>query len=143
VSALDQLREQGSAPPVGPAGAGTIVERLRSSRRLVLALVLGVLLLIAWIAWAVYVTSDNGAEAGLGVVIAWPALLAALALISLPFIAAYLLVQRIRSDQGTNAAAQPDAEEIADGQAEAEDEEGPEFEDAADDEEADEATFKG
>ena len=101
------------------------------------AVAAGGLLLIAWIAWAVYVTSDNGAEAGLGVVIAWLAMLAALALISLPFIGVYLLMRRMRSDEGTDAAAEPDAEEIADGEPEAEDEENPEIEESADEEEAD------
>jgi hypothetical protein len=71
-----------------------VIPRLRSNRRLVVAVAGGGLLLIAWIAWAVYVTSDKGATAGLGVLIAWPALLAAVALISLPFIWGYLLVRR-------------------------------------------------
>jgi hypothetical protein len=142
VGALDQLRDSASRASEFANGGG-IVERLRSSRRVVVAVASGVLLLVAWIAWAVYVTSDNGAEAGLGVMIAWPAMLAALALISIPFIAAYLLVQRIRSDQGTDAAAQPDAEEIADVEAEPEDEETESDEADAEVPESDEATFKG
>ena len=44
-------------------------------------------------------TSDNGARAGLGVVIAWPAMLAALALISLPFIGGYLLIRRLSGSE--------------------------------------------
>jgi len=96
VDALDQLRDS-------PSGGG-IVERLRSSRGLAVAVAGGILLLITWVAWAVYVTSDNGGAAGLGVVIAWPALLVALALVSLPFVGAYLLIQRLRSSDGTDAA---------------------------------------
>jgi hypothetical protein len=110
VSALDQLREQESAPSGASADGGGIVERLRSSRRLLVALVLGVLLLIAWISWAIYVTSDNGATAGLGVVIAWPALLVALGLISLPFVGAFLLVRRANAEEDSAAAAPADPE---------------------------------
>jgi hypothetical protein len=111
VDALDQLRDSAN-------GRG-IVDRLRSSRGLVVAVAGGILLLIAWVAWAVYVTSDNGGAAGLGVVIAWPALLVALALISLPFVGAYLLVQRLRSSEDTDAAA-PDAGEHSGGEPEEE-----------------------
>ena len=61
------------------------------------------ILLLAWIGWAIYVTSADGAAAGLGVVIAWPAMLAALALISLPFIGGYLPDPRgSRTDSGSN-----------------------------------------
>ena len=59
------------------------------------------MLLLAWIAWAIYVTSSNGATAGLGVVLAWPAMLVALALISLPFIGGYLLIRRLSDGDGS------------------------------------------
>jgi hypothetical protein len=136
VDALDQLRDSTN-------GRG-IVDRLRSSRGLAVAVAGGILLLIAWVAWAVYVTSDNGGAAGLGVVIAWPALLVALALISLPFVGAYLLVQRLRSSDDTNAA--PDAggpsggepeEEPAD-EAEGDEEDDGEEKDEGEDDEEDE-----
>jgi hypothetical protein len=106
--------------PVGP--------RLRFNRRLVVAIAGGVLVLIAWIAWAIYVTSDKGATAGLGVVIAWPVLLAALALISLPFIGAFRLVRRLNAEEGSTGAAPSVAEAAV--------EEGPtNEEDSSDDEE--------
>jgi hypothetical protein len=80
-----------------------MIERARSNPRLVVAIALGAILLLAWIAWAIHVTSSDGATAGLGVVIAWPAMLAALALISLPFIGGYLLIRRLSEDSGSTA----------------------------------------
>ena len=57
--------------------------------RLVVAVAGGSLLLIAWIGWAVYVDKRQRRHCRAGVVIAWPVLLVALALISLPFIGAF------------------------------------------------------
>jgi hypothetical protein len=47
------------------------------------------------------VTSDKGAKAGLGVLVAWPALLVALALISLPCIWAFRLIRGAHRDKGS------------------------------------------
>ena len=99
------------------------------------AIAAGSILLFAWIGWAVYVTSSDGATAGLGVVIAWPAMLAALALISLPFIGGYLLIKRLSEDSGSSATAEADSsDEPEDDQAE----DAPEDEDPAEEEEQDE-----
>jgi hypothetical protein len=106
VGALDQLRAAN--------GEDGIVGRVRSKPRLVVAVAAGVILLLAWIGWAIYVTSSNGASAGLGVVIAWPAMLAALALISLPFVGGYLLIRRLSDGEGSAETAEAetsDAEE--------------------------------
>jgi hypothetical protein len=111
---------------------GGIVERLRFNRLLVVAVVGRALLLIAWIAWAIHVTSDKGATAGLGVVIAWPALLAALALISLPFIGAFLAVRRLSAEE-SSASSAPSAPE-ADPSAEEPSGEDPSAEDFTDEE---------
>jgi hypothetical protein len=86
VEAPDQLRST--------TDEDGLVDRARSNPRLLVAIVGGAILVLAWIAWAIYVTSSDGATAGLGVVITWPAVLAALALISLPFIGVYLLIRR-------------------------------------------------
>jgi hypothetical protein len=88
------------------------------------AIAAGAIVLLAWIGWAVYVTSKNGAAAGLGVVIAWPLILAALALISLPFIGGYLLVRRLSEDSGSTAPAEAETDEPD--EAEAEDDDGEE-----------------
>ncbi len=106
MGALDQLR-----------GEEGILERARSNPRIVVAIAAGILLVLAWIGWAIYVTSENGAGAGLGVVVAWPAMLAALALISLPFIGGYLLIKRLSEDSGATASAEaetPEDEEESD-----------------------------
>jgi hypothetical protein len=107
----------GTLPPVGALdrvraanGDNGFVGRARSSPRLAIGAAVGALLLVAWIGWAIYVTNDHGARAGLGVVIIWPAMLAALAIISLPFIGGYLLIKRLSpSDHdGGTATAEPD-----------------------------------
>jgi hypothetical protein len=129
VGALDQLR--------GANGDG-IIDRARSNPRIVIAIAAGAVLLLAWIGWAIYVTSSNGATAGLGVVIAWPATLAALALISLPFIGGYLLVKRLSPSDGDAATATADAEPSDEGKDDEDQEDGDEKpEDSAEDENTD------
>jgi hypothetical protein len=131
VGALDQLR--GGARKVGelPSRAGDGLGRVRDNPGLAVAIAGGGVLLLAWIAWAVYVTSSNGAMAGLGVVIAWPALLAALGLISLPFVGGYLLIRRLNLDR--DAAAGAGEDEHADEESE-EDDGSEEEEEAAEEE---------
>jgi hypothetical protein len=127
VGAQDQLR---AAP-----GDGGFVDRVRSNPRLVVAIAAGVVLLLAWIGWAIYVTSADGATAGLGVVIAWPAMLAALALISLPFIGGYLLIRRLSAeDNETATAAAERDDEDDDPEAQEEEDDEPEEVDGDDDE---------
>jgi hypothetical protein len=126
------------------AGDG-IFNRVRSSPRLAIGATVGALLVVAWIGWAVYVTSDQGARAGLGVVIAWPAILAALALISLPFIGLYLLIRRLSPSDGATAGPEPsdpdqedeDSDEEDSGEEENEGEEPDEDEDSDEDEDGD------
>jgi hypothetical protein len=131
VGALDQLR-----------GQEGILERARSNPRIVVAIAAGVVLLLAWIGWAIYVTSSNGAAAGLGVVIAWPAMLAALALISLPFIGGYLLLRRLSESDGSSSTAEADEDEEPEESADEESAE-EEGENADDDEEAEEEEEDG
>jgi len=80
------------------------VERVRSRPWIAVAVAVGALLVLGWLTWAIYVAADRGAREGLGVLIAWPALVAAVLLICLPFVLVYLLVRR----QGdSDAAAAP------------------------------------
>jgi hypothetical protein len=83
---------------------------VRSNPRIVIAIATGAVLLLAWIAWAIYVTSSDGATAGLGVVIAWPAMLAALLLVSLPVVGGYVLVKRLSENSGSTAEDEDDSE---------------------------------
>jgi hypothetical protein len=82
-----------------------LVGRVRANPWMAVAFAGGALLVAAWLAWAVYVASDRGVNRGLGVLIAWPAILIALALISLPIIGGYLLVKRLSTlDRGGEGA---------------------------------------
>jgi hypothetical protein len=89
VGALDQLR--GST------------RQVHANPWLAVATAAGVLLVAAWIAFAIHVTSDKGATAGLGVLVAWPALLVALALISILCICAFRLIRGAHRDRGSIA----------------------------------------
>src|SRR5688572_8307963 len=115
VGALDQLRATGRKVGAAPRRAGGAVgraaksvvapfgrmaQRVRENPRIAVATACGVLLLLAWIGWAIYVANENGASAGLGVMIAWPAMVAALALISLPFIGGYMLIRSPSTGEG-------------------------------------------
>jgi flagellar biosynthesis/type III secretory pathway M-ring protein FliF/YscJ len=111
----------------GANGDG-MIERARSSPWLIVAIALGAILILAWVAWAIYVTSSDGATAGLGVVIAWPAMLAALALISLPFIGGYLLIRRLSEDGESSAMAEGGVDEGEEGPEELAEEESAEEE---------------
>jgi hypothetical protein len=122
VEVIDRTRSVGNSILEVPR---TAVERGRSNPRLAIAAIVGVLLLIAWVAWAIYVTSDNGANAGLGVVLSWPVLLAALALIASPFIGLYFLFRSLRpideaGEEPPIAGASTDAEEEPEAEAEEE-----------------------
>jgi hypothetical protein len=103
VEAPDQLEEApdqlGEATP-----EDGLVTRVRANPWLTVAIAAGAILVLAWIGWAIYVAGDRGAKEGLGVLIAWPALIAAAALISLPFIGGFLLVRRLRVDTDSSAA---------------------------------------
>jgi hypothetical protein len=74
-----------------------LVEGVRRRPRYAIAIAAAALLGVAWIAWAIYVTANNGAAAGLGVLLSWPVLLGALALVAAPFVLTAMLVQRHRS----------------------------------------------
>jgi type VI protein secretion system component VasK len=61
---------------------------------------LAALVVLAWIAWAIHVTSDHGAREGLGVLIAWPVIAAVIALISVPFIWAFRVIRASVASRG-------------------------------------------
>jgi uncharacterized protein with PQ loop repeat len=71
-----------------------VVERVRSKPWLSVAITAGALLVLAWIAWAIYVGIDRGGRQALGVLIAWPVIIAAAALVCLPILGIYLLIRR-------------------------------------------------
>jgi hypothetical protein len=73
-------------------------QKFQSHPQVGIAAIVGALLVIAWIAWAIYVASTNGANAGLGVVISWPAVFMAVALVAAPFVGLYLLIRRLQGN---------------------------------------------
>jgi hypothetical protein len=110
---------------------------IRENPRVSVAIVGGALLVCAWIAWAVYATSENGASAGLGVMIAWPAMVAALALISLPVVGGYMLFRRLSIDEG-NPESSADRSESRDAEPTNQDETEGEVKEESDGEESEE-----
>jgi uncharacterized membrane protein len=73
---------------------------------LLVGIVVGVLLVCAWIGWAIHVWSEHSARQGLGVLVVWPAIVAVLAVISIPFIWAFRV---LRAGAGAGDR-EPDAE---------------------------------
>jgi hypothetical protein len=128
VGALDRLRAAN--------GDGGFLGRAREDGRLLVAITAGAILLLAWIGWAIYVTSSDGARAGLGVVLAWPAMLAGLAIISLPIIGIFLLIRYLAG--GGDPDATENAGDTDDAADTGEEDEDPEEEADADSNEDDE-----
>jgi hypothetical protein len=75
-----------------------------------------VVLVLAWIAWAIHVGSDHGSRAALGVLIACPALLVAAAIVSPPFIGGYRLVRGLSGsdEEGDSSGATVEQEKPGD-----------------------------
>jgi hypothetical protein len=96
VAALDQLRQT--------------PRRVREHPWIAVAVVAGGLLLCAWIAWAIVVTDDHGARAGLGVLVAWPVIVIAVAILSLPFVGGYFLVRRLSGERDVDAPEEPESD---------------------------------
>ncbi len=85
-------------------GGAALVDRGRADGRIGAALIIGAIVFVLWVAWTVYVWTENGATAGIGVLITWPAVIAALALVAAPFVAAVVLVKRMAADGGPSLA---------------------------------------
>ena len=78
--------------------ARSLFDRVRANPGMTVAIVAGALLALAWIGWAIYVTSENGSRAGLGVLVAVPALLSVLALVAGIFFGGYRLIRWLNGD---------------------------------------------
>lgn len=119
-------------------GGAWLVEHGKADSRVGAGLIIGAVLFVLWIAWTAYVWAENGTAAGLGVLISWPAVVLALALVAAPFVGAVVLVRRLAANGGPTLAVagggttEPQA---ADGK---ESEEEPEGEDESDEEAEDE-----
>jgi hypothetical protein len=122
-------------------GGASLLHRARSDNRVGAAVIIGAILFVLWIAWTIYVWTENGSTAGLGVLITWPAVLAAIALVASPFVAAVILVKRLAADGGPSLAIAGGgtAEMKAEAPEEASDEDDAEDEEDAEDEPDDDA----
>jgi TRAP-type C4-dicarboxylate transport system permease small subunit len=81
---------------------------VRTNPWLAVGLVLLVLLVCAWIAWAITVWSEHGARQGIGVLIVWPAIVAVVALISIPFIWTLRVLRASAREAEQEADAEPE-----------------------------------
>jgi uncharacterized BrkB/YihY/UPF0761 family membrane protein len=89
----------GTLPRVGVVDqARSLFDRVRANPGMTVAIVAGALLALAWIGWAIYVTNENGSRAGLGVLVAVPALLSVLALVAGIFFGGYRLIRWLNGD---------------------------------------------
>jgi len=96
-----------AAPQAGPEKTfgERLADRLGHSRRTI-GIAAGVALLVAmWIGWTAYVWAENGSTAGIGVLISWPAVLAAVTLVTAPFIGGAVAVRRHRAEEPVFAGA--------------------------------------
>lgn len=94
-----------AAPPTAEPSPGPI-ERLRSMPLPSPWLVGAVLLVALWIGWAIFSATDRGADAGLGVLVAWPTLLLMAALVAAPLAAIVFMVARLVRQQRDAAMAE-------------------------------------
>ena len=82
---------------------------MRTNPWLAVGFVLMVLLVCAWLAWAITVWSEHGVRQGIGVLIVWPAIVAVLALISIPFIWAFRVIRASARSAEQEADAEPES----------------------------------
>lgn len=83
---------------------GGLLGRARRDQRVAIALAAAAILVVAWIGWTIYVWTENGSTAGVGVLVSWPAVLLALALVAAPFVVAAVLIRRLAADGGPSLA---------------------------------------
>jgi len=83
-----------------------VAERLRSWARnpwLVAGTIVGALLVVAWIGWAIHIWNEHGAREALGALIAWAAIAAIVAAIVVSLVAIYLLLRPREPSGGAEA----------------------------------------
>lgn len=116
-SSKDEASESPAPAPVQTAPDKTWGDRLEdrtghSQRTIGLAIGVAIIFLL-WIGWTGYIWSENGSTAAIGVLISWPAALAAVMLVTAPFIGGAVAVRRHRAGEpvfaGAIAPAEPSA----------------------------------
>jgi hypothetical protein len=95
------------AMPIGTVPRVGAFDRVRARPWVAVGVVAGVLLVAAWLGWAIYVGSDQGVTEGIGVLIAWPVLVLAVVLVCLPVVGIYFLIRYISGDSTAAKKAAP------------------------------------
>jgi uncharacterized membrane protein len=85
---------------------------VRTNPWLAIGLVLVALLVCAWIAWAITVWNEHGARQGVGVLIVWPAIVAVLAVVSIPFIWAFRVIRASARSYDPQSEGEPEAGDV-------------------------------
>ena len=75
---------------------------------LIAGIVIGFLLVCAWIAWAIHVSSEQGTREALGVLIVWPAIVAVLAVLAIPFVWAFRVIRASADSREEEADSEPE-----------------------------------
>lgn len=107
VSGLRASAEEPASKPAGDTadgalgiweriGGANLVERARGDQRVAIVWAIAGIVVLAWIGWTIYVWTQNGAAAGIGVLITWPAVFLGAAIVASPFVGAGVLVRRHR-----------------------------------------------
>lgn len=102
-SVFTRSKEESAPPSDGdaakPAAAAQAEETTSApgrGRKIAIFAAAGLIVAI-WIGWTAYVWNENGSTAGIGVLVSWPAVFAALALVAAPFVGAGMLVRSQRT----------------------------------------------
>jgi hypothetical protein len=104
-SSLSEAARDNTAGLWDRTGGARLVGAARSNSRVAIAWACLALFVIMWIAWTVYIWSTNGSTAGLGVLISWPVVFGAVALVVAPFVIVARLILRHRDGEGGAAIA--------------------------------------
>ena len=72
-------------------------------------MVAGVIFVFVWIGWAIHVAGDQGGREAVGVLIAWPAIAAVVALLLVPFIWAFRAIRPGRGSGEPRREADPES----------------------------------
>lgn len=88
-----------SAKPAAAAPTGETTGHPGRGRKIAVFAAAGLVVAI-WIGWTAYVWDEHGSTAGIGVLISWPAVFAALALVAAPFVGAGIFVRSQRTAGG-------------------------------------------
>ena len=98
--------------PAAPAAPDTEAAEQRDFSIPLHFLIAGGVLIAAWLGWTIYSAADRGVDAGVGVLVAWPTLLAMALVVLAPFaVIAALIVRVARGGEEADAEEEEEEEE--------------------------------